>query len=40
MPDTPIQQALSIREQALGGDHPDTVATREALANLHDAQHS
>jgi len=30
----PKKRALAIRERVLGADHPDTVATRRALADL------
>jgi hypothetical protein len=29
-----LERALAIRERVLGSDHPDTVATRRALAEL------
>jgi hypothetical protein len=29
-----FERALAIRERVLGPDHPDTVATRRALAEL------
>jgi hypothetical protein len=29
-----LERALAIRERVLGPDHPDTVATRHALAEL------
>ena len=29
-----LERALAIRERVLGPDHPDTVATRSALAEL------
>jgi hypothetical protein len=29
-----LERALAIRERVLGPDHPDTVATRRALAEL------
>jgi Tetratricopeptide repeat len=29
-----FERALAIRERVLGSDHPDTVATRRALAEL------
>lgn len=33
-----LEQALAIREQALGAEHPDTAATLHTLARLHEAQ--